>query len=223
MEKSYRSEFIEKLNGDGAVYEKDILNIILSNAYGGRDMSGIADKLLSRFPSVKSIICAALKEISAVEGVSESVALYLKTLGRIEELKNEKQFTHIKDTEDFYRLLANRFSGCDNEFAEFFFVNSRGKIVDRKTYTSEIADMVEIPTSEIVSALTTVKPYGMYYAHNHVNCSPNPSNADDRLTGKIAQVCAACSVKLFDHAIINSDGEIYSYLQSGRLNEIMNR
>lgn len=221
MKKFTRSECIEKLDGGGALYERDILNIILSNAYGGKDMSDITDKLLARFPGVRSVITADLNEILAVDGVNEKVALYLKTLGAAVNYDAQGELKSIKNGEEFLGMLADRFGGYDNEVAEFYFVNSRGKALYTTKYTSGNADEVKMRTDEFIAFITQNKPYGMYLAHNHVNCASRPSLADDDLTRKISSLCGVCGVKLFDHAIINSDGEIFSYSQSGRLREIM--
>lgn len=221
MEKSFRSGFINKLESGGVLYERDILNILLSNAYGGKDMGAVADKLLARFPSVSAIISADADEITAVEGVSESVALYLKTLGTAVNLKAENGITEIKNAEDFSRLINSAFRGKDNEYAQFYLVNARGKILFSKQFTSGSADKVELQTDEFLSFLTNYKPYGLYIAHNHVNCSCNPSLSDDEITRKIALLCNMCNVKVLEHCIINSDGEIYSYLKSGRVSEII--
>ena len=220
MKNTYRSEFIQKLDGDGALYEKDVLNIMLSNAYNGKDMSGVAEKLLARFPSVKAVLDATLDEILAVDGVSEKVALYLKTVGTVCALEEDKKISSIKNEEEFKNVLKLAFYGADNEYVKFFVVNSRGKIINTKTYTSGNADKVEMPTDEFLSLITCNKPYGLYLAHNHINCSCRPSASDDEVTRKIAMLCKACKVKLCDHAIINSDGEIFSYASSGRLEEL---
>lgn len=220
MKNTYRSGFIQKLDGDGALYERDILNIILSNAYNGKDMSAVADKLLSRFPSVKAVLGASLEEVLAVDGVSEKVALYLKTVGTVCALEEDKKISSIKNNEEFLNVLKLAFLNADNEYVKFFVVNSRGKIINTKTYTSGNADKVEMPTDEFLSLITGNKPYGVYLAHNHINCSCRPSASDDEVTRKIALLCKACKVKFCDHAIINSDGEIFSYASEGRLKEL---
>ena len=46
MADSFRKQFIEKLEDGGCLYEEHILNIILSNAFGGSDMSAVAEALL---------------------------------------------------------------------------------------------------------------------------------------------------------------------------------
>ena len=218
MGKTYRSAYIERLNTDGALYQREILNILLSNAYAGKDMSDVADKLLQCFPSIGAIISASKEELIAIDGVDEKVANYFKTLDAVKKFNAEKSLTHIKSAEDFSQIVSSRFRGRDNEYAELFFVNVRGRILERKIYTSDYANEVAIPTGEVVATLALIKPYGVYVAHNHVNCSPRPSIADDRLTEKLVELCLSCNVKFFDHLIINSSGEIYSYLQSGKLN-----
>lgn len=221
MESSYRRAFVNKLDGGGVLYERDVLNILLSNAYGGKDMSGIADRLLERFPSIGSILRADVAEITAVEGVSERVALYFKTLAMLEKYNPENAFTEIKDGDDFLSKLACRFSYRDNECAEFYLVNARGKITGNKTFTSNSSHSIALRTEDFLAFLTGNKAYALYCVHNHVNASCRPSSADDDITRRIAVLCSTCNVKFLDHAIINSDGEMFSYAKSGRLENLI--
>ena len=217
---TYRSEYVKKLESDGALYARDVLNILLSNAFGGSDMSDIADRLLARFPSVKAVIHAEPDEITAVEGVSERVAMYLKTLSLIEKYEPDNGFSEIKDVGDFLSKLAVRFTCRDSEYAEFYLVNARGAIVGSKRFTSDSVEFVQLPTEEFIGFLIKNKAHGLYCAHNHVGESCAPSMADDAITRKIEIICSTCDVRFFDHAIIDSQGGIFSYAQSGRFDAI---
>ena len=218
MAKNYRREFLEKLNG-GVLYERDILNILLSNAYGGRDMSAVTDALLARFPSVRSIISADWRELTAVEGVTETVALYLRTLGLTAEAREKRDF-YITSTQDCMELISSRFCGKDNESVEVYFVNKSGKVTDIKSFTSGNANRVEVSSAELMALLSSAKAYGIYFAHNHVNTSANPSHNDDFVTERVAEACKIIGLELFDHCIISSTGDTFSYSQSGKLEAI---
>lgn len=212
---------MEKLDGDGRLYERDILNILLSNAYGGKDMSAVTDALLARFPSVHSIISADTRELTAVEGISEAVALYLKALGRVVEECDKKE-AYIKSTEDCIKYISSRFYGKDNESVEIYFVNKSGKVTDIESYTSYNADRVDISSAELMALISSTKAHGIYFAHNHVNTSATPSRNDDFVTERVAAACRISGLELFDHCIISSTGDSFSYQQSGKLEVIKN-
>lgn len=217
MKESYRKQYIDKLESGGVLYERDVLSIMLSNAYGGRDMSDIADRLLSRFPSIGAIMSADVAEITAVEGVSERVALYLKTLALLDRYNRENELKEIKGGEDFLSKIACRFSKSDDEQVEFYLVNARGKVIGVKQFTSHSAKNVELRTADFLAFLTDGRAHALYCVHNHVEGPCRPSAADDDITCKIALLSSTCNVQFVDHAIVNCKGEVFSYAKSGRL------
>ena len=219
MADGFRKQFIEKLEGGGRLYETDLLNILLSNAYGGKDMSAVAEALLSRFPGVKAVIEAEPKELLAVEGVSQTVVTYLKTLDRAYNLCHKEE-VYIKDTEQCFQVVEERFRGRDSECVEIYFVNKSGRVTDISHYTTKNADRVDISANEILSVISTSDAYGLYFAHNHVNSPATPSGADDNATAKVVRACAMCGIKFFDHCIISSTGDRFSYRMSGRLDRL---
>lgn len=219
MADGYRKKFIEKLDGDGRLYESDLLNILLSNAFGGKDMSAVADALLCRFPGVKAIIEADAEELLAVDGVSKTVVTYLKTLDRVYSLCHKEEI-YMRDSEQCFKVIEERFRGKDNESVEIYLVNKSGKVTGIKSYTTKNADRVDVSANEILSVISSSGAYGLYFAHNHVNCPATPSVADDNVTGKIIKACAMCGIKFFDHCIISSTGDRFSYRLSGKISAL---
>lgn len=222
MAAGYRKEYLQKLEGGGRLYESQIMSIILGNACGGKDMSAVADALLGRFPSVQSVLTADIAELTEVDGVTQNIAVYLKALG-LALRQSQKTEVFIRNTEECFSLVCSRFTGGDNESAELYFVNRSGKVTDVKRYTSGKADRVDMQANDVFSVISSRKPYGLYFAHNHINCSAAPSRDDDAVTVKIATACSMCGVKFLDHCIISSTGDKFSYFLSGRLEKLLNK
>lgn len=219
MAGGYRREFLKRLDSGEELGERELLNIILSNAYGGRDFSAVVDALLERFPSVRAITEADFAEITSVAGVTDSVAAYFKTLKRADEFMNRGEL-HIDSTERCFEVAAERFRGRVNECVEVYFVNKSGKVTDVKFYTSGKPDKVEISAGELLSVISSSDAYGLYFAHSHVNCPAAPSDDDDSVTRRLITACQMCNIVFFDHCIVSSNGERFSYKQSGRLDKL---
>lgn len=216
MAKQYRQEYLKKLGRDGNIYGGEVLSILLGNAFGGEDMSAVSAELLERFPSVRAIIEADMREIMTVDGVTEQMALYFKTLDRVlKQMKTEKPF--IKSTQQCMDLAFERLCGKDNEYLEIYLVNKSGKVVEIKRCTSGSSDEVRIAAAEVLSVIVSSDAYGLYCAHNHVNAAAAPSEDDDKSTTIFLQTCAMCRIVFFDHCIVSSNGERFSYRASGRL------
>lgn len=219
MAKGYRKEYINRLNGNRCLNETDVLAILLGNAYGGKDMSGVARALLERFPGIRSIIEADIREIEAVDGVTENIAAYLKTLDRVIKLSDGKHIC-IKDSEQCFEVAFSRLCPRDNEFVEMYLVNKNGRVTKIKRYTSDKAYRVDIAAAEVLSVISSTNAYGLYFVHNHVNVAATPSANDDKVTATLITACKMCNLKFFDHCIVSSTGDKFSYRLSGRLEEL---
>ncbi|MDE7086974.1 MAG: hypothetical protein K2O67_02155 [Clostridia bacterium] len=216
---NYRQDFLSKLDGGAPLYDEELLKILLSNAFGGKDMSDTAAKLCSYFPSLGAILRADYDEIAAVDGVSKSVAEYLHTVGRLDALINSRP-DKISGDDGFLTLAVQRLKDKDCEAVELYFLNKNGKVLDIKTYTSHRTDTINVSAAELMSAISNSGAHKMYCAHNHVIGSCNPSEADDATTLRLISACKICNVIFGDHCIVNSSGEIYSYRKSGKLDEL---
>ncbi len=219
MASGYRREFLEKLASGEELGERELLNIILSNAYAGKDFSAVTDALLSRFPSVRALIDAGYAELMSVDGVTETVASYLKSLKRADEFMNHGEL-YIDSIEKCFAVAAERFRGKVNESAEVYLLNKSGKVTRIKYYTSGRPDKVEMTSGEILSAISSSDAYGLYFAHNHLNCAATPSADDDDVTRKLIEACDMCKIVFYDHCIVSSNGDRFSYSKSGRLESL---
>lgn len=219
MAQSYRRGFLERLNSGEKLTDLELLSMILSNAYGGRDMTAVAGALLERFPSVSAVLDAGYDEIITVEGVSARVAAYLKTLDRTRHL-SDSGVLYITDTAKCFEVAAERFRGEEHENMEIYFVNKSGKVTDVKRYTSKLPDKVEVSSGAVISEISSSGAYGLYLAHNHINTGANPSAADNEVTAKLLTACGICKINFYDHCIVSSDGERFSYKESGLMDAL---
>ena len=216
---SFRQEFIDKLDSDDRLFECDVLNMLLSNAYGGKDMTAVAMRLLERFPSIRAMAAADYNQLKAVDGVTDGIALYLLSLNKLLSASEEGGGI-IKNSDDCLKFARSRFCDKDSEWAEFIFVNRAYKVTEVKQFGSYLTDRVNVPLKSIMAMISVSKAYGLYFVHNHVNFPPLPSKTDDMSTAKIALACDACGIKFFDHIILGEDDKSYSYKAEGRIEEV---
>ncbi|MDE7300648.1 MAG: hypothetical protein K2N47_00615 [Clostridia bacterium] len=216
---SFRQEFIDKLDSDDRLFECDVLNMLLSNAYGGKDMSTVAKRLLARFPSIRAIAAADYDQLKAVDGVTDGVALYLMSFDKLLSA-SEPSGGIVKSSDDCIDLVRGHFGDKDSEWAEFIFINRANKVIEVKKYSSSLTDRVNVPLKNIMAMISVSKAYGLYFVHNHVNFPPLPSKTDDISTAKIALACDACGIKFFDHIIFGEENKTYSYKSEGRIEEV---
>ncbi len=201
----------------GRLSERDVLTLLLGNAYGGRDFSAVAEALLARFPSVSAVFRAGKNELLAVKGVTESVASYLLCVGRLLTEEPEDVEHRIEANGECPEFMKAALGRRNDEFLCFYFVDKSGKVKRTLTFTSGKTEKVDVSAKKIMSVLSADPHYGLYAAHNHVNCSACPSAEDDEMTARLIKACRVCDKVFLDHFIVSSLGECFSYLKSGRL------
>lgn len=207
-----RAEMLAAIGGAGQ-REEDVLYYLLTNAFGG-GMREVSSNLLNCFPSISALTEATAGELLTVEGVTEPIARYLKSVGAYIHNRYFTQPT-IRSDEDFFTIAKSRLSGLSDEQVEFYFTDSHKKVVTTKTYTDRDETKVCASVAGILRVMgENVK--GLYIAHNHIGDNENPSEEDDRSTVRLLLACKFAGVTLFDHCIVAQSGT-FSYKRSGRL------
>lgn len=227
MHEGHRKRMYEKLKNDDSLFDHEVLEILLFNAFQRTNTNPIAHSLLSAFGSIAGVLSASYEELIAVDGVGENVALYLKCVGECYrraggnfDADNSMGVTTLKSYEDFKRFVALRCRGKAVETLEIYALEKNGKMKNLTTRTNNERDRVVIGTEEVSRVLTNVRPYGVLIAHNHLSGNAQPSESDDIFTGKVKILCDINNVNLYDHCIYAEGGEIYSYFGSGRIDLI---
>lgn len=220
MHEGHRRRLWQKLNSGDNLFEHELLEILLFNAYPRKNVNPVAHALLERFPSIAEVLAADLEELKSVEGVGENVALYLKCIGRVLERKNDcDSFAIVGNTAQLIAFAKARLGGRTSEHAELYFVDKACGVKRIAAFTCGDPRRVELKPEEVVKLISVCRPYGVYLAHNHTDCPAEPSAADDDLTKKVQLICSLNNVRLLDHVIVAPDG-VYSYFMTNRLDEI---
>ncbi len=220
MHEGHRKRLLEKLKNGDSLFEHELLEILLFNAYPRKNVNPVAHALLKRFPCINEILNAEVEELTAVEGVGENVALYLKCIGECLRYKSDSEgFASVKNTAELIAFVTARMRGFTHEVLELYFMDKSGVVRRICSFTERDPDRVRIRPEEIIKLISVVRPYGLYIAHNHVMSPCAPSEADDDITKKLQLICSLNNVRLYDHVIYTSGG-VYSYFLEGRLDKI---
>lgn len=221
MHEGHRQRLWKKLEDGSNLYEHELLEMLLFNAVPRMDVNPLAHEILNRFPSIKEACSASVEELTSVKGVGKNVALYLKLVGTIfGQSNNCESFAVIKNTQEFIKFISMRFRNKGSEVLELYFLDKNGRVKRIITYTSNDTERVDVAPEELSKAISNSRPFGVFMAHNHVNYPAKPSIADDELTKQIQLICSINNARLYDHCIYSSDGEVFSYYLSDRLDKI---
>lgn len=223
MHEGHRKRMYEKLKNGDSLYEHELLEILLFNAFQRKNTNPIAHALLDAFGSIAGVLNAEVDELCAVEGVGESVALYLKCIGECTKkaVSLEKPgAVCLKNYEDFRRFVCARMRGKTAEALELYCLDKSGKVKKISSFSSNEQSKVQVDADRVAKIISAVKPYGLIIAHNHLSGSSLPSENDDRFTMEVQLMCSINGVSLYDHCIYASDSNVFSYFSSGKIDAI---
>lgn len=223
MHEGHRKRMYEKLKNGDSLYEHELLEILLFNAFQRKNTNPIAHALLDAFGSIAGVLNAEVDELCAVEGVGESVALYLKCIGECTKkaVSSEKPgAVCLKNYEDFRRFVCARMRGKTAEVLELYCLDKSGKVKKISSFSSNEQSKVQVDADRVAKIISAVKPYGLIIAHNHLSGSSLPSENDDRFTMEVQLMCSINGVSLYDHCIYASDSNVFSYFSSGKIDAI---
>ncbi len=225
MHEGHRQRMYERLKDGSGLCDHELLEILLFSAIPRKNTNPIAHKLINAFGSLSGVFEADVKQLMTVEGVGESVALFLKCVGecnrRIKSVNTGVAV--LKTYEDFKRFTAVRMRGRLEEFIEIYCLEKNGVVKRVFTYTDSDRNKVEVRTDKIAHVIATEKPYGILVAHNHLSGKSAPSLNDDRFTVELQLMCSINNVVLYDHCIYASDTDVYSYFATGEIDRIRDK
>ena len=157
MHEGHRRRMYQKLKNGDNLYEHEVLEMLLFNAYPRKNTNPVAHELLERFPSISAVLSADIDELMSVPGVGEQVALYLKCVGLcIEKANTAECFAAISNRGEMLRFAKMRMNGHSVEILELYFLDKNGRVTRICRFSSSDSDRVTVAPEELIT--TSVLP-----------------------------------------------------------------
>lgn len=225
LHEGHRKRMYEKLAAGELLQEHERLEMLLFNAYPRKNTNPIAHALLNAFGSLRGVLEADVKELVAIEGVGESVALYLKCVAACAKpaYSSDGAEVTLKNYGDFKEFTVRRLRAKTEEVLELYMLDRSGTVKYIFSRRSGNSHKVSVERDEITSAIAAAKPYGILIAHNHLTGDSLPSEQDDKFTAEMCTLCNLSGIMLYDHCIYAADNNVYSYFTAGKLDEIKSK
>ena len=210
----------EKLKNGDDLYDHELLEILLYNACPRVNTNPIAHALLDRFVTLSEVFNASIEELKEVDGVGDSIAKFIKTVGTCaERAGNIGNAPTLKTFGDCKKFVDLRLKGKTEEYVELYFVSKAFRLQRIFNYSSFEKSRAVMDKERIAADISQFHPNGIIIAHNHLNGSIHPSEYDDKFTYFIQFVCNMNGIKLLDHIIYVDSDNVYSYRDGGLLDK----
>ncbi len=214
----HRQRLLKRFNEE-VLSESEQLEILLFNAMPRRNTSDVAHRLLARFGSIEDVLSAPVSALKEVNGVGDSLAVYLRLIGTYLEKGLRSAARRINGSfaaEEFIESVRPTYERMQTETVTAYFLDKPGKVFNEYQFTEDRRTTVHFDINEIVWMLHDLRPFGIVLVHNHPDGGVEPSHLDDDTTKRCERICFMYGVALCDHVIFVKDS-YYSYYLSDRL------
>ena len=206
-------------HGFTAMTPCQVLEFLLFYAIPRKDTFPIAQSLIDKFGSVSGALDATVEDLSKIEGIGPSSAVYLKMIRDIfgiyvaEKTDSENKYYSVKKVGNY---LREKFTGKNNEIALLMCFDTEMKPVLCTELSEGSKDSIEISVKSITDVATKCNAAFVVLAHNHPGGTAIPSKEDINTTLAIADNLSKSDILLLDHLIF-ADGDYISFSQSNLL------
>ena len=190
--------------GAGALADSELIAILLRVGMKGMSAIDLGRKLLQQFENLGGLARASVKEIASVKGVGPAKAVQLAAaFGLAGRLARETLArTPMNRPELIYELLGAELRQLGKESLRVVLLDTRLHLLRVSEISlGSLAECIAHPR-DIFRTVIEHNAYGFILVHNHPSGDPSPSDADRRLTIRIAEAARILQVNFCDHVIL---------------------
>ncbi|MBB3658528.1 DNA repair protein RadC [Rhizobium sp. BK650] len=203
-----RDRFREQ--GDTALADYEILELLLFRLIPRRDTKPIAKALIERFGSLSGVFGAPTALLREVKGVGEAVALDLKLISAISHRTLKSELRNKQVLPSWSSVIQYCHAAMAHETREQFrilFLDKRNVLIADEVQGRGTVDHTPVYPREVVKRALELSATALILVHNHPSGDPTPSRADIDMTKMIIEAAKPLGIAIHDHIIIGKDGQ----------------
>ncbi len=200
-------------NGE-SMESHELLELLLFFVIPRRNTNEIAHALLARFGSLVGVFTASVQELTEVDGVGESAAIFLKSVSSvIRRTDLEKQielprYTNISTLMEYVKPL---FSQLNHERLYLLCFDPSMRMISCEKVCDGSVNAISVNSQIMLRMALTKNAQAVVLAHNHPLGVACPSAADLATTARYRDAFDKAGILMVEHFIV-ADDEVVSLI-----------
>ena len=213
----------EKLaaHGAAALSDSELIAILLRTGIPGANAVDIGRQLILHFGSLAALSRASLIELAKTKGVGRTKAVQLAAaFGLASRLAHESLVDIPLDSPArVFELLGAEMRQLGKESLRVVLLDSKLRLLRVEQVSLGNLNECLAHPREILRPAVLHNAFAFILVHNHPSGDPTPSDADRRVTLRLAEAARMLQVTFFDHVILGSPSEhrapYFSFREAG--------
>ena len=208
-----------RLNGEAALEEYELLELLLTYAIPRRDTKLLAKKLLERFGTLARVFESEPATLGAIDGIGPQAATLISLIRPLATrfvTQAPRAKTVLRSTADAAAYFQVKLKGLSEEEVHVAFVNSKNAVMATECLQRGTVDQSVVYVRKVIERTLAHKASGFLLVHNHPSGDPTPSSDDRDLTQALKAAAETVGVRFLDHLVIG-ETDPFSFKANGLL------
>ena len=192
-------------HGDEALYEHELLELLLFYSIPRVNTNPLAHELISRFGSLEAVLDAEVSELMRVNGIGRSSAILIKLVGALSKPRKKKKIvrgTRIRTYSDAGRYILRFYEKETREKLGIIFLDGSCRVIDTKWLCGADSAFTPASVSFIIREAVALGARSIILCHNHPGGIAIPSSEDINATSSLGQALRYVQIKLLEHFVV---------------------
>lgn len=206
--------------GAAALSDAELLAILVGSGSTKEDAVTLMKRILADcHNNLNTLGKLTISQLMQYNGVGEAKAITLLAaceIGKRRQMESPEERPDLGTATRIYNHMHPVMQDLDVEEFWLLLMNQNFRLIKKIRIShggiTEVAVDIRIIMREAVLANATI----IAVCHNHPSGSLQPSQQDNQLTTNLQRACSVMRIHFADHIIV-TDGNYYSYHESGRL------
>jgi DNA repair protein RadC len=205
--------------GAQALSNSELLALLLRVGVRGKSAVELGRDVLQHFGSLHGLFGATLADFSEVHGLGMAKYAQMQAVMELARRAISEQLQAgdlLSSPEAVKRYLRIRLGGRAYESFMVLFVDVKNRLITDKELFRGTLTHASVHPREVVKEALACNAANVLLAHNHPSGSPDPSEADLRLTRTLSEALGLVDIRVLDHFVV-AGPLVHSFAEHGQL------